>query len=182
MNKNKYYAGVGSRETPQNVLAIMTEIGTKLAELGYILRSGGADGADEAFEVGCDSVGGKKEIFLPWKGFNHRSSALVTVSVGAMKIAKDIHGAWDKCNEWVQLLHGRNVYQVLGQTLKNHSDFVVCWTEKGKTTGGTATAIKIAEKYNIAVYNLGSNKGIKAFCDNVFPIELNENDSYEYKF
>lgn len=59
-----YYAGVGSRETPQDVLKIMWKIGRYLALNGYTLRSGGgAKGADTAFENGCDSVRGSKEIF-----------------------------------------------------------------------------------------------------------------------
>lgn len=182
MKKNKYYAGVGSRETPQNILAIMTEIGEKLATQGYILRSGGAEGADCAFEEGCDAAKGKKEIFIPWRGFNGKQIPATKVSVAALKMAKAIHPAWDKCNEWAQLLHGRNVYQVLGETMKLPVEFVVCWTEKGRTTGGTSTAIKIAEQNSIPVYNLGHNKGIKAFCDNVFHIDLDENDSYEYQF
>ena len=38
----KYYAGVGSRETPQDVLETMWKIGKHLADKGYTLRSGGA--------------------------------------------------------------------------------------------------------------------------------------------
>ena len=51
-----YYAGVGSRETPQDVLKIMWKIGKHLADKGYTLRSGGARGADAACENGCDIV------------------------------------------------------------------------------------------------------------------------------
>lgn len=56
-----YYAGVGSRETPQDILNTMYKIGKYLASKGYTLRSGGAIGADTAFENGCDSVKGEKE-------------------------------------------------------------------------------------------------------------------------
>jgi len=49
-----YYAGIGSRSTPDNVLGIMEKLGIVLAKKGFILRSGGADGADKAFEKGCD--------------------------------------------------------------------------------------------------------------------------------
>lgn len=57
------YAGIGSRKTPKNVLDFMFEIGKELALLGYVLRSGGAEGADSAFEKGADSVKGMKEIY-----------------------------------------------------------------------------------------------------------------------
>ena len=73
-----YYAGIGSRSTPDNVLGIMEKLGIVLAKKGFILRSGGADGADKAFEKGCDLASGQKEIYLPWKGFNGNNSSLYT--------------------------------------------------------------------------------------------------------
>ena len=48
----KYYAGVGSRETPPDVLKTMLKIGRYLAVKGYTLRSGGAKGADTALRMG----------------------------------------------------------------------------------------------------------------------------------
>ena len=56
-----YYAGIGSRSTPSSILSIMTILGKTLAQNGYILRSGGAEGADKAFEIGCNEVSGMKE-------------------------------------------------------------------------------------------------------------------------
>jgi predicted Rossmann fold nucleotide-binding protein DprA/Smf involved in DNA uptake len=60
------YAGIGSRETPPDVQKLIFDIADKLAKKGYVLRSGGADGADLTFEAGCDNSNGLKEIFLPW--------------------------------------------------------------------------------------------------------------------
>ena len=57
-----YYAGIGARKTPNHVLKYMELQGKLLAEKGYILRSGGAKGADSAFERGCDFVGGPKQF------------------------------------------------------------------------------------------------------------------------
>jgi predicted Rossmann fold nucleotide-binding protein DprA/Smf involved in DNA uptake len=59
-----YFGGIGSRETPENVLKIMTQLGYSLAKKDFILRSGGANGADLAFENGCDKANGKKEIII----------------------------------------------------------------------------------------------------------------------
>ena len=49
----------------------MQQLGQKLALKGMILRSGAAEGADKAFEVGCDRVCGKAQIFLAksWYSF-----------------------------------------------------------------------------------------------------------------
>ena len=48
--KNMTYAGIGSRETPIEVLELMTKASTWLGSKGYTLQSGGAIGADMAFE------------------------------------------------------------------------------------------------------------------------------------
>jgi len=47
----KYYAGIGSREAPSEILLAMTEIADRLEQKGYILRSGHAKGSDMAFEA-----------------------------------------------------------------------------------------------------------------------------------
>lgn len=44
------YAGIGSRETPMEVLELMTKASAWLGTKGYTLQSGGAIGADMAFE------------------------------------------------------------------------------------------------------------------------------------
>ena len=46
----KYYTGIGSRKTPENILKKFKDIATFLETKQYILRSGGAEGADSAFE------------------------------------------------------------------------------------------------------------------------------------
>lgn len=52
----KFYTGVGSRETPAEYLAIMTELATYLNKTGWTLRSGGSWGADEAFQKVCLTI------------------------------------------------------------------------------------------------------------------------------
>lgn len=146
-----FYTGVGSRETPKTVQAAMTRIATRLQSEGYVLRSGAAEGADSAFEQGA---GDSKIIYLPWRRFRDHPSPYHSVSEKAMEIASRYHPAWQLCNRYARLCHGRNVYQVLGLELDRKSAFVICWTRGGKATGGTATAIRIAEAHAIPVYNL----------------------------
>ena len=69
-----YYTGIGSRNIPDTYFNLIVVIAEYMAKQGYILRSGGADGSDTAFEIGCDKVNGKKEIYLPWKSFNKNKS------------------------------------------------------------------------------------------------------------
>lgn len=160
MNKqlNRIYTGVGSRETPFEVLKQIAHIAQSLSVYGFTLRSGGADGADKAFEL--DSI--KKEIYLPWPNFNNNNSKLFVISEKARKIASEHHPVWSKLKPPIQNLHARNAYQVLGYDLNKPSDFTVCWTQDGCETrkqrtfktGGTGTAIAISDTYGVPVFNL----------------------------
>jgi hypothetical protein len=151
-----YYTGIGSRQTPEKHCAMFTGIAFVLSQMGYILRSGGADGADTAFENGV-SLQGEKEIYLPWKNFNKNPSPLYTPLPEAYEIAKRIHPAWHACTRGAKMLHARNVHQVLGQDLKTPSKFVLCWTLHADSAGGTRTAIEVAKENNIPVHNFGND-------------------------
>jgi hypothetical protein len=137
-----YYAGIGSRETPDDVQQFMTTAARILEEKGYILRSGGARGADQAFERGVIDAR-KKEIFLPFD-----------VCPKALYIASTIHPKWESLHDISKRLHGRNVYQILGKSFVDSVDFVICWTKGAKDIGGTRTAIVLARNNDIPVYNL----------------------------
>jgi hypothetical protein len=169
----KSYAGIGSRETPEDVLKAMEAIATSLSLAGYILRSGGADGADTAFFKGCND---KCEIFLPWSGFNgvKHKNARYTINNMHYDLAKTIHPAWDRCKWGARKLHARNTQQVLGENLNDPVDFVICWTSTGGATGGTATAIRLAMQYDIPVYNL-KNKEDRDKLKELL-IQIKEND------
>ena len=146
------YTGVGSRKTPQFFLDCFEHIALELSDRGYTLRSGGADGADLAFEEGA---GDEKEIFLPWRGFNGSDSLLHGPIDEAYHLASTIHPRWTTLKPGAQSLHARNCQQVLGRLLDDPSLFLLCWTEGGLPTGGTATAIKLAYRHKIPVLNFG---------------------------
>ena len=139
MKKEMYYAGIGSRKTPQSVCDLFTKIAILLKESGYILRSGGAAMADESFEKGA---GSKSEIFRPQHA-----------TIECMNIAQSLIPWWDNCEEYAKKLHARNVKQVLGKNLDEPAIFVLCWTPGGKEIGGTRTAIVLAKQHNIPVFN-----------------------------
>lgn len=158
------YAGIGSRKLPDFVQKQMIRFGDLAAKAGWTLRSGAARGADESFEIGCDSYNGNKEIFLPWKGFNNHISNMFTPSEEAHKLASEIHPRYDYLSRGAKLLVARNMHQILGEDLNTPVDFVICWTPDGceshetygETTGGTGTAIALASKHNIPIFNIVS--------------------------
>ena len=172
----RYYTGVGSRETPAMILDLMQEIAFKLACDGYVLRSGGADGADLAFQKGWER--GKRltpaEIFIPWDGFNgfsHGQDGVVytlnkmTNSQQAERIASEIHPVWDRLSRGAKALHTRNVYQVLGKTIYEPSRFLICYAKPTKTggSGGTNTAVQVALQHGVKVFNLYEQENIERF-------------------
>ena len=72
----KYYTGVGARATPKDILKLMEDIAFKLAQKGYVLRSGAADGADTAFEIGAKAYAEQidervtlAQLYIPWASF-----------------------------------------------------------------------------------------------------------------
>jgi len=166
-----YYTGIGARLTPgkldlmydDNPLSWLRKYGYFLAEWKvFTLRSGGADGADTAFEVGCDYGGGEKEIYLPWKDFNGSDSELFYIPPEAFEIAGDIYGpTWSYQKPATKKFMARNMMQVMGIGLDEPSAFVLCWTPDGcttkkdriKATGGTGQAIAYADEMGIPVFN-----------------------------
>lgn len=162
------YAGIGSRRTPRNVLELMILIGQKAARAGATLRSGGAPGADQAFEQGCDEANGRKQIFIPWNGFEGRNARTeVGVMAGvhdqALELAAKFHPNWNACSPAAKKLHARNGYQLLGSSLDKPVDEVVCWTPAGRGEGGTGQAIRMARHFGIPVYDLGDAKVLDVF-------------------
>jgi len=166
VSRSHPYTGIGSRKTPKHILDVMVDIARELEQRLYCLRSGGAEGADMAFESGVRSEYWK-EIYLPWPGFNGHDSTLHTPEPLAFDIAARFHPAWGALSPAMRKLMARNVHQVLGVKLSinSPSKFVVCWTPDGaetmqrtsRATGGTGQAIRIASANTIPVFNLAND-------------------------
>lgn len=171
----KYYTGIGSRETPAEILALMTKVGQKLASEGWCLRSGGANGADTAFEDGWWAnrmtkdacyTSNDYECYIPWSGFNghtlvsHDAKCINPTgkfASQAEQVAERMHPNWAACSPAARKLHTRNVFQIMGKDLNTPSKFVIAYAKtnkQGVPQGGTATAMALASKMEIPVFNL----------------------------
>lgn len=155
------YAGIGARHTPPDVLALMHRIAGALAQRGWVLRTGGAPGADQAFAAGARDAGGTAELFLPWPGFEHHTTARLTrPTARALELAARHHPAWHRLRPPTRALLARNGHQVLGADLEQPAHVVICWTPDGSLTGqgagsgGTGQALRIAHANDVAVVNL----------------------------
>jgi len=162
------YAGIGSRATPPAVLDLMARAASWLSAEGWVLRTGMATGADQAFYRGA-STRGPLELYLPWPTFEAGAYSpaegpeqfvLDEPSPAAYELAARFHPAWSRLTRGVRALHARNCHQVLGADLASPARFVVCWTPdgslngRGRQVGGTGQALRIARDHDIPVFNL----------------------------
>lgn len=151
----KLYAGIGSRETPADVCARMTRIAVSLHKRGFRLRTGGAAGADAAWQAGA---GTNIEVYRPKRQGEWDK---------ARAIAASHHEAWHKCSIFAKELHTRNVLIILGPQLDNPVAFVLCWAPNPypsaalcqNTDGGTGMGVRIAAARGIPVLHLDDPDG-----------------------
>lgn len=170
----RFYAGIGSRETPSEFLHVAHGLAEKLQSSGWTLRSGHAPGADQAFEKGAH---GSAELFLPWNRFEAETPLQAKVvlhepTLPAYELAAKYHPAWVRLSRGSKALHARNVHQVLGMYLNHPVTFIVCWTPGGKEVGGTAQAMRIAKAYEIPIFNLAIPEDINAVTQFINPRNL----------
>lgn len=172
------YAGVGSRETPRPIALKMYYLAIKLSELNFKCVSGGARqpkalkttepscSADQIFETACTRVDGYIDVItafkptIQWNAYRKVTQITNEQYEFARQFILDngIIPHFDKMKRTSRYLHARNFYQIKnfdGQFV----EFVICYSPldgNGEPLGGTRTAIKIAEHFNIPVFNLAS--------------------------
>jgi hypothetical protein len=142
----------------------MTSLALRLRTNGFHLRSGGAIGADSAFAKG--HILDNMTIYRP-------DHAICDKAAEAM--FRSVHPYQYRFKKTQSiLLHSRNAYQVLGFNLNDPVDFVLCWTSLGSESeaelkshgwveGGTATAIAIASRNGVPVFNLQKEDCLNRF-------------------
>ncbi len=156
----KYYAGIGSRETPRDVLDQMKALAFDIASKeSFILRSGGARGADTAFQSGAEATktDDVAEIFRWQDAVEDYPSRVMAQQV--INLLNSENGeslpALSAMRPRVAGLLARNMMIMAGKNVSLNVAFVVAWTPNGEMTGGTRYALKFAEMFGIPVYNYG---------------------------
>lgn len=174
-----WFAGVGSRETPEEILALMRLISQALYAQGYALSSGDAEGADTAFYEGAVMAHNYHElgarIYLAWNGVRDRyhdpknyfyDASKFPTWESANSIALEARGSWEGLGRGGIAMHTRNVFQIMGHTLTDPVKSIIYWAKPvGKTEkvkGGTNTALQIAIKCGIPNrINLYTDEGME---------------------
>jgi hypothetical protein len=157
-------AGIGSRATPPAMLTQMTRAAQWLATNGWVLRTGMAPGADQAFYRGA-AAHGQLELYLPWPAFEAGACSqdagpaqllLGEPTTAAYELAARFHPAWDRLTPGARAMHARNCHQVFGADLTTPARLLLCWTPDGSLDGhgrrasGTGQALRIAHHHGIA--------------------------------
>jgi len=163
------YAGIGSRQTPPDVLSLMEALAARLAGDGWVLRTGLSPGADQAFYRGAVAGAGDVELYLPWPGFQScarldaeggRVRVQCRPSAAAWQLAPRFHPRWEELADDTRRLLARDGEQLLGADLRHPVRLVACWTADGSLDGehlyeeGTGQALRIAFQHRIPVLNL----------------------------
>ena len=183
-----HYAGIGSRSTPGNVCDVMTKIAWKLSDKGWVLRSGGARGADDAFYRGCvyseqwacppAVTPPKPEIYMPTTETSTIGAGMYGyIPVFVEENLEMIHRAWKICAfdlaltafrgckfkgieglTFSQKCHIRNVFQVMGLDLDTLVKGLICYAP-WQVTGQTNSVIGGTNTaYRIAKLMIPSDK------------------------
>lgn len=154
----KPYAVVGNKEFPTDLIPKLTSIVKKLDSLGYTARTGSMKGLDVCVEEITTNV----ELQLPWKNFNNKESKNTYSSPEILAIAKSLQPGFDELALPIKGFLAKNVRVLLGGKGISRAIFLLCHSEDGadsarQVTSRTASvghAIKVADKFNIPVFNL----------------------------
>ena len=148
-----WYVGIGSRKTPKEVCSQFTSIARRLAEQQWWLRTGGAPGADKAFEKGVQisSESHRLQVITPWQGFNNTldtheyilNRMSLTVKTTAEQYVRYNHPQGRHLKPAALKLLARNYIIINGVWLDEPPEFIICWTKGG---GGTGFALEIARR------------------------------------
>ena len=171
------YAGVGSRDTPRDVLAGMADVAQILGNVGFALSTGGAHGADKAFEAGALRTDAPVTVHTPWPGYNgyrpgrdpesdidvvHPRPGDAVRGQSFLHLARKHHPAWDRCRCGARALFLRNVSILAGALDDDGTVLPVCaviaWNPNGsahgREAGGTGHTLRVAAELGIPVVNL----------------------------
>ena len=171
------YAGVGSRRTPSDVLDAMSDIAQTLGDAGAALSTGGAHGADKAFETGALRTDAPITVHAPWAGYNgylpgrdpetgidvvHPKSTQTVAGHSYADLAREHHPHWKRCRRGARALFVRNVSILVGALDGDGGALpvraAIAWTPNGlpagREAGGTGHTLRTAVSLDIPCVNL----------------------------
>lgn len=167
------YVGTGD-EPPIAIAETIRKISIYLEARNYTWRGGSMSGSEYDFNYYITNKVTLKEI-----GKDEASYKKNTVYPEALAIAKSHYPNWDTINRNQQYRLGKVVHQLLGRSLTQLPDFVICYTEDGAINSydlnkenDMVLVLNVCEFLNIKVYNLGNKETLLYWRDKVDYINL----------
>lgn len=158
------YVGAGMSTAPKEILYLIEDAARMLAAEGIHLRTHGGQGPCEAFVRGAKDPS-LYSVFIPgtsWATLNTRNPGVYgPYTEGfidfehATNYARKFHPSWPGLAGTVQRMMAMVSYQVLGPQLIDPALFVLCWTPNGTGGDTTGQVIRLAQAFNIPIFDLG---------------------------
>lgn len=182
-------ACIGSRDLTPEQTDICERLGQWLVSHGHIISTGNAEGADQAFARGGNSVDPTKvHLWLPW--YRYERQAIVPgnqvvlftalsdqLQTLLLTLAEKFHPAWGKLTQGGQKLQGRNGLIILDRIpeptellfpkIELMTDRVLALPSSRPGGGGTGQGMRMAQNYGIPVTNLRdmSRAQLRSLCE-----------------
>lgn len=140
---------------PADIIALMERMGKYLTEQGYTIKTGNAEGSDQAFARGGNQgIASRVHLYLPWPTYNkeaiHPSNRIITTSPSVDEAtAAANHPAWEKLSQGVRKLMTRNV-----SIIRETQQVLYYRDNVSPGRGGTAFGVRLAERFSIPTVNL----------------------------
>lgn len=164
----KAYAAIGSRSLSPLQIALCRKVGVVMAQKGWTLHTGAAQGADQAYAVGALTAGGRVMLHLPWDTYERKwvaearsrfpskvRSQAVESSPHYHKAESSVfvfHPAAEHLSRSVILLHARNYNIICPSGDDQAVGFVVAFP--GPRGGGTIQGVRVADCLGVPVVRL----------------------------
>ncbi len=146
-----------------------------MAEKRWVLHTGAAQGADQAYAVGALKAGGRVMLHLPWGTYERawvdeacsrfrnqvRTEEVEKSSQGERAISSVFvfHPAAERVSRGVLLLHARN-FNIVVPEHPHPVDFMVAFP--GPSGGGTMQGVRIADAFHVPMVRLDQVSGPEA--------------------
>lgn len=127
---NQYiaYAVASNKNTPPEIIQQFVELAKWLETKGFVVRvDGDKDGVSQAVE---DAVS-KKEVILPWKGFNEKESEFCWSNEASQHIAKKYSPVYESIPDGVKKFLHRNARLIMGDKMRSPVSFLIAWSDDG---------------------------------------------------
>lgn len=162
----KMIACIGSRGLKPSEILECEEIGRAIAERGWELHTGNAQGADQAFARGANEADPKLvHLHLPW--FKYERDAIVpgnvVVSVEDLEpeelafyteCARRNHPAWHHLSQGVRKLMIRNGMIIDPKDCALPVDVTIAWPSDKRGGGGTGQGMRMSDEQKIRLIDL----------------------------